>query len=59
MINPEEKLLEDFKNDPSILRLMQEGNLEKVAKLATSVGTAGANPKLRKYGKELWIASQK
>lgn len=59
MIDSREKLLADFKNDPKIQTLLQEGNLEKVAKLATAMGTAGGSPELRKYGKELWNASQK
>lgn len=47
-------LLDSFKSDTSVIKLMQEGNLEKVARLATAIGTAGGSPELRKYGKELW-----
>ena len=54
MINSEKSLLDEFKNDPTILKLMQEGNLEKVARLATAMGTAGGSPELRRYGKLLW-----
>jgi hypothetical protein len=58
MKSPEDELLESFKKDPMILSLMKQGNLGKVAKLATSVGTAGSSPELRKYGKQLWDESQ-
>lgn len=58
MTNPGKSLLESFKKDPTVVSLMREGNLEKVARLATSVGTAGGSPELRSYGKELWAASQ-
>jgi hypothetical protein len=47
-------LLQSFKEDPLVVRLMNEGNLERVAQLATSMGTAAADPELRRYGKELW-----
>lgn len=53
------ELLESFKKDPQILNLMGQGNLEKVARMATAMGTVSASPELRKYGKELWIESQK
>lgn len=54
MIGSKKDLVEGFKNDPTIIELMQEGNLEKVARLATAMGTAGGSPELRRYGKELW-----
>lgn len=59
MTDPRKDLLEDFKQDPTILQLLDQGNLEKVAKLATAMGTAGKSPELRRYGKELWIVSQR
>lgn len=59
MIDSEKDLLKSFKQDPTILQLLDQGNLEKVAKLATAMGTAGGSPELRKYGKELWNASQR
>lgn len=58
MSNSEKSLVENFRDDPKILRLMEEGNLEKVAQLATAIGTAGGSPELRKYGRKLWEASQ-
>lgn len=59
MISSSKKLLDNFKKDPVILDLLAQGNLEKVARLATAMGTAGGSPELRKYGKELWDSSQR
>lgn len=52
-------LLEKFKTDPSIVKLMSEGNLERVSRMATAMGTVSRSPELRKYGKELWESSQR
>lgn len=59
MIDPKKNLLESFKQEPLVLELLAKGDTKKVAKLATAMGTAGGSPELRKYGKELWNASQK
>lgn len=54
MNSSSKKLLDNFKKDPVILDLLAQGNLEKVARLATAMGTAGGSPELRRYGKDLW-----
>lgn len=59
MTDSRKTLLADFKNDPTIQKLMREGNLGKVARLATAMGTTGGSPELRRYGRELWEDSRR